>query len=199
MIPICSPRSAFAVKLAASHPEDTFFDLTARGDDIIKCSQSCLLDPILNCINNIIHSSINTVSKHLCNVWTFTAFSLVDWKAIISIISKFSVNWIDCYWLQQLNFCCSQRHRYLRPDQSHLLVHHFPRQNHVSCSKWITLITITNKWRKKSSRNNQAFCFYSWKNFDFDDKFEWVVCNDVPDFLRLNLGQQLVTILSDDV
>ena len=81
LIPTCSPRSAFAVTLVASRPEDAFIDLIA--DSIFGATMLTIAVKIAFCILSSTVSTILLISlsilslKHLSKVLTFTVLSII--------------------------------------------------------------------------------------------------------------------------
>ena len=81
VIPIRFPRSEFAVTLASSRPEDTFFDLTANwilGAIILSIPLKIAFFILSSTASTILPNSLSIHSlKHLHNVWTSIVFSLL--------------------------------------------------------------------------------------------------------------------------
>ena len=67
VIPSCSLRSEFAVALTASHPDDTFNDVTANvifGETILSIADKFSFpEPLHKCFNNITDFTSNPISE----------------------------------------------------------------------------------------------------------------------------------------
>ena len=105
-IPMCSPRSDFAMTLVTSHPEDAFFELCAHSILVVIILSIAvkfafwILSPTVSAILPISLSIFSL--KHLSKVFTFNKFSLAAGllSELLTVISWATVSSFT------VAFCC---------------------------------------------------------------------------------------------